>query len=106
VAISFASPPEAKPTPTPWFVGVLAAIVLIGIVTTVLNHSGGAGGQVWAECTGSRATAIVASQPLIAQPAQPPAQVEVRRALPVDTVEVRQGELMMPRAELVRLPGQ
>jgi hypothetical protein len=47
-----------------------------------------------------------ASQPVTAQPAQQAAQPEVRRALPVDTVEVRRAELVVPRAELVRLPGE
>jgi hypothetical protein len=99
VAISFASPPQAKPTSMPWFIGGLLAIILIGMVTTTLNHSGGAGNLAWAACTGSRATAIVATQPVTAQP-------EIRRALPIDTVEVRRGELVVPRAELVRLPGE
>ena len=105
VAISPPSPPEAKPTATPWLVGVLSAIVLIGLFTTTLNRSGGAGNLAWAACTGSRATAMVASEPAAGQPAQP-VQVEVRRALPIDTVEVRRGELVVPRAELVRLPGK
>jgi hypothetical protein len=34
------------------------------------------------------------------------AQPEVRRALPIDTVEVRRAEFVVPRAELVRLPGK
>src|SRR6516225_10049428 len=84
VAISFASPPQAKPAATPWFIGGLLAIILIGMVATTLNHSGGAGNLAWAGCTGSRATAIVASQPVTAQPAQPYAQPEVRRAQPID----------------------
>jgi hypothetical protein len=96
------SPPKAKRTSTPWFVGVLSAIVLAGMVTTALNHSGGAGSPVWAESTGSSAVAIVAGQPVKAQPAQ----TEVRRALPIDTVEVRRAELVVPRAELVRLPRE
>ena len=54
-AISFASPPQAKPTATPWFIGMLLAIILIGMVTMTLNHSGGAGNLAWAACTGSRA---------------------------------------------------
>ena len=102
VAISFASPPQAKPTVTPWLIGLLLAIILIGMVTTTVNHSG-AGNLAWAACTGSRATAIVASQSVTAQPS---AQPEVRRALPIDTVEVRRGELVVPRAELVRLSGE
>jgi hypothetical protein len=106
MAISPPSPPEAKRTATPWFVGVLSAIALIGVVSTALNHSGGAGSQVWAECTASRAMTIVASRPATTQSAQQPVQVEVRRALPVDTVEVRRAELVVPRAELVRLPGE
>ena len=106
VAISFASPPQAKPTATPWFIGGLLAIILIGMVATTLNHSGGAGNLAWAGCTGSRATAIVASQPVTAQPAQPYAQPEVRRAQPIDTDEVRRAKLVVTRAELVRLPGE
>jgi hypothetical protein len=81
------------------------AIILIAMVTTTPNHSGGAGNLAWAACTGSRATAMVASEPAAGQPAQP-VQVEVRRALPVDTVEVRRAELVARRAELVRLPGE
>jgi hypothetical protein len=82
---------------------MLLAIILIGMVTMTLNHSGGAGNLAWAACTGSRAAAIVASQSVTAQPS---AQPEVRRALPIDTVEVRRGELVVPRAELVRLSGE
>ncbi len=120
VVISPPSPPspsEAAPTATPWLAGVLSAIVLIGMVTTALNYSGGAGSRVWAECTGSRATAIVADRPATAQPAQPPFQTEVRKALPIDTVEVRKAvpvdavqvlraTPVVPRAQLLRLPGQ
>jgi hypothetical protein len=32
-------------------------------------------------------------------------QSEVRRALPVDSVEVRRAKMVIPRAELVRLSG-
>jgi hypothetical protein len=105
-AISPPGPLKAEPTATPWFIGVLSAVILTGMVMAALNHSGGAGGQVWAQCTGSRATAITAGQPVTDQPTQQPAQPEVRRALPIDTVQVRRAELVVPRAKLVRLPGK
>jgi predicted small secreted protein len=98
------SPPKARLTGMLLFVGVVSAIVLTAMITTALNHSRGAGSQVWAECTASRGMTIVASPPVTAQPAQPPAQPEVQRASPVDTVEVRRAELVVPRAELLRLP--
>jgi hypothetical protein len=91
---------------TLWLVVVLLAVILTATVTTALNHSGGAGRQVLNERTGSRDTTIVASRPVTVQPPQQPAQLEVRRALPVDTVEVRRAELVVPRAELVRLPSE
>src|SRR5262249_20601036 len=91
---------------TPWLVVVLLAVALTAMFTTALNRSGGTGGQVWAGRTGSPDPTIVASQRVTFQAAQQSAQVEVRRALPVDTVEVRRAEPVVPRAELVRLPGQ
>jgi hypothetical protein len=98
--------PKFDAKATAWFAGALSAILLIGMVTMDLNRPGGAGGQVSAEYMGSRDTAIVVSQPVTGQPPQQPGQVEVRRALPADTVEVRRGELVVPRAELVQLPAE
>ena len=99
------SAPKGK-IATPWLGVVLLAVALTATFTTALNRFGGTGGQVWAERTGSRDTTIMASRHVTAQPAQQSAQVDVRRALAVDTVEVRRAEPMVPRAELVRLPGQ
>ena len=70
-----------------------------------LPHRGAQTGDMWGIGHNLWVLTTLANSYKVGWVDPPGDESEVRRALPVDSVEVRRAKMVMQRAELVRLPG-